>query len=197
MTCTGHNNPVALTMEIVYIIILLIVLVLFLGITLYNRLVSKRNLMQEAWSGIDVYLKKRYDLIPNLVETVKGYASHEKGLLEKVTELRTSAMQAPGTAAQIQSEKELSQALGRLFAVAENYPDLKASDNFRQLQDDLRSIESEIEMSRRYYNGTVRENNIQVEKFPGNIIAGMFGFSKGVFFEIENTGERELPKVAF
>jgi LemA protein len=184
-------------MEAVYIILLVLVIILFAGITLYNRLVSKKNLMQEAWSGIDVYLKKRYDLIPNLVETVKGYAAHEKGLLEQVTRLRTAAMQAPGAPAQIQSEKELTRALGHLFAVAENYPELKASQNFRQLQEDLRSLESEIEMSRRYYNGTVRENNILIEKFPGNIIAGLFGFTRGVFFEMDNPAERELPKVAF
>jgi LemA protein len=147
-------------------------------------------------SGIDVYLKKRHDLIPNLVETVKGYAAHEKSTLEDVTRLRSAAMQAKGPEAQIQSESELGKALGRLLAIAENYPDLKANQNFLELQKELAKVEEELAYSRRYYNGTVRENNIYVESFPSNIFAGMFNFKKGQFFEIE-ASERETPKVSF
>lgn len=166
-------------------------------VSLYNRLVSRRNLVKEAWSGIDVSLKKRYDLIPNLVETVKGYAAHEKNTLEEVTRYRTASMQAHTPHDKIQAEVGLSKALGSLFAVAENYPDLKASANFVQLQEELSGIENNLESARRYYNGTVRENNILVESFPSNIIAGMFGFHTSEFFEIENTAQRERPNVTF
>jgi LemA protein len=184
-------------MTVIYILIALVILLALFVISLYNSLVKKRNMMQEGWSGIDVFLKKRYDLIPNLINTVKGYAGHEKQLLEQVTSLRTQAMQSSGIDQKIGAEKELSQALGRLVVSVENYPDLKANDNFRDLQAQLTTIEGELEMARRYYNGTVRENNIAVETFPGNIVAGSFNFEKGIFFEIENTQQRENPTVSF
>jgi len=184
-------------MAVLLIIVALLVLVVIVGVSLYNGLVKKRNMMQEAWSGIDVFLKKRYDLIPNLVNTVKGYAGHEKQLLEQVTTLRTQAMQSGSVEQKISAEKELSPALGRLMVSVEAYPDLKANQNFRDLQAQLATIETELEMARRYYNGTVRENNIAVESFPGNIVAGSFKFDKGVFFEIDNVQQRETPNVSF
>lgn len=178
-------------------IIALAAIVLIWAISGYNRLVSKRNLMKEGWSGIDVSLKKRYDLIPNLVETVKGYAAHEKQTLEQVTSYRTASMNAASPHDKMQAEAGLTRALGSLFAVAENYPDLKASANFTALQSELADIESNLESARRYYNGTVRENNTLVESFPTNLIAGMFSFRTGEFFEIDNAAHRERPNVTF
>jgi LemA protein len=168
-------------------------------IYVYNRLVASRQMSEEAWSGIDVQLKRRSDLIPNLVETVKGYASHERETLTRVTELRNEASAVPAgdVEGRARVEGALSLALGRLLAVAEAYPDLKASANFLELQRDLSSVEDEIQMSRRYYNGAVRNLNTLIESFPSNIVAGQFGFSKRVYFEIEDPGERALPKVAF
>lgn len=180
----------------VYTIAILAVLALW-AIFLYNKLVTNRTLVKEAWSGIDVSLKKRYDLLPNLVETVKGYAAHEKSTLEEVTRYRTASMNASTTAEKAQAESGLTRALGSLFAVAENYPDLKASANFRELQTELSAIENNLESARRYYNGTVRENNILIERFPSNIVAGMFKFEKSEFFEIEDNSHRENPKVSF
>jgi LemA protein len=184
-------------MIVIFVLIALIVLIVLFGISQYNGLIKKRNMMQEGWSGIDVLLKKRYDLVPNLVNTVKGYATHEKQLLEQVTALRTQAMQSSNIDQKIGAEKELSQALGKLVVSVENYPDLKANENFRDLQAQLTTIESELEMARRYYNGTVRENNIAVETFPSNIVAGSFKFEKGTFFEIDNAQQRENPTVSF
>ena len=165
----------------------------------YNGLVRSRQMMQEAWSGIDVQLKRRADLIPNLVETVKGYAAHEKDTLSAVTEMRTRAQNvAPGdVAGRAAAEGQLSQALGRLFAVAEAYPDLKANENFRELQGSLERLEGEIQMARRYYNGSARELNVKVESFPSNLVANQFGFAKVDYFELENPADRELPKVKF
>jgi len=165
-------------------------------ISVYNKLVKYKNLMQEAWSGIDVYLKKRHDLVPNLVETVKGYAAHEKTTLENITRYRSEAMQAKSPEAQVASENHLGKALASLFAVAENYPDLKANANFLLLQQQLTDLERDLESSRRYYNGTVRINNTYMEKFPTNVIAGMFNFQKGVFFAVDSS-EKEVPKVSF
>lgn len=179
------------------VVIAVIVITLLWAVSLYNRLVSRRNLVKEGWSGIDVSLKKRYDLIPNLVETVKGYASHEKNTLEEVTRYRTASMQASTPHDKMAAENQLSKALGSLFAVAENYPDLKASANYIQLQEELSAIENNLESARRYYNGTVRDNNTLVESFPSNIIAGMFGFRTSEFFEIDNAAHRETPKVSF
>ena len=165
-------------------------------ISVYNKLVMLKNRMQEAWSGIDVYLKKRHDLVPNLVSTVKGYATHEQQTLEEITRFRAQAMQAQDQGARIASETGLGQALGRLMAVSERYPELKANINFLELQKQLAAIEEELSLSRRYYNGTVRENNIRIESFPSNIIAGMFNFAKGAFFEIDKN-QTAVPNVAF
>ncbi|MDY3338064.1 LemA family protein [Riemerella anatipestifer] len=177
--------------------VLLVVLVVFVVISIYNGLVRKRANVQEAWSSVDVFLKKRNDLIPNLVETVKGYALHESGTLQKVIEARQLSTSASSPTEQIKAEKTMQNAMMNLFAVAENYPDLKANTNFITLQQDLNSMEDDIEMARRYYNGMVKENNIAVESFPSNIIANMFKFSKSEFFEIENKAERESVKVSF
>lgn len=175
-----------------------IALLLLTGsILTYNQLVKKRNLMKEAWSGIDVYLKKRYDLIPNLIETVKGYATHEQQLMENITRLRSNAIQSSSRPEKILAETGLTQSIGQLMILTENYPDLKANTNFQQLQSQLETIESEIEMSRRYYNGTVRENNILIESFPSNLLATAFNFQQGSFFEIQNPEERENQKASF
>ncbi len=153
----------------------------------YNRLVSLRTRTDEAWSDIQVQMKRRYDLIPNLVETVKGYAAHEAGTLEAVVEARNRAMADTGSPEhQAQSENMLQGALRQLFALAEAYPDLKANQNFSQLQAELTDTENRIKMSRRYYNGSVRDLNVMVEQFPSNLVAGQFGFSKREFFELDD-----------
>ena len=165
------------------------------AIAVYNKMVKNRNLMQEAWSGIDVFLKKRHDLVPNLVEVVKAYAAYEKTVLEDITRCRSEAMQAKDTEAQVTSENSFGKALSRLFAVVENYPDLKANTNFLRLQQQLTDLENDLEAARRYYNGTVRINNTYVESFPLNLIAGMFKFRKGVFFAADSS-EKEVPRVS-
>jgi len=169
------------------------------GVSVYNGLVKRRNMAEEGWSGIDVQLKRRADLVPNLVETVKGYATHERELLENVTELRNQARAAPAgdVAARSQIEGMLSGALGRLLAIVENYPDLKANQNFLALQESLQTVEHEIQMARRYYNGATRDLNVMVESFPSNLVASWFGFGKKPFFEIEDAAAREAPKVSF
>lgn len=163
----------------------------------YNRLVTLRTRAKEAWSDIDVQLKRRYDLIPNLVETVKGYAVHERGVFEKVTEARSRAMGAKTVGEKAQAENFLSETLKSLFAVSERYPDLKASTNFLELQRELRDTEDKIQASRRFYNTNVRDLNIKIEIFPANLVASMFGFQKMEFFEVAEPGEREAPKVEF
>jgi len=163
---------------------------------LYNGLVRLRVLVEEAWSGIDVQLKKRFDLIPNLVETVKGYAKHEKGTFEKVTELRTRAMNTESPKELAEIEGELRGTLKTLFAVAENYPELKANENFLNLQNTLKEIETEIESARRYYNGAVRDFNMKIQVFPANLIAGPLGFRSKEFFETSET-EKQNVKVNF
>ena len=165
----------------------------------YNGLVKARQMVQEAWSGIDVQLKRRADLIPNLVETVKGYATHEKDALREVTEMRTRAQAVPAgdIAGRAAAEGMLGQALGKLMAVAEAYPDLKANENFLQLQTGLETIEGEIQMSRRYYNGAVRALNVMVESFPSNFIASTFKFLKAEYFELDDPADRANPKVSF
>lgn len=166
-------------------------------ILLYNSLVRMRSMVQEAWSGIDVQLKRRTDLIPNLVSTVKGYAEHEKGTLEEVIRLRGVAQNAQGVGETAQAQGLLGAALGKLFALAESYPELKANANFAQLQANLGEIEDQIQLARRYYNGAVRNLNIAVESFPSNLVAGRFGFEKAEFFELESPSERIVPKVEF
>ncbi|MHC5654534.1 LemA family protein [Stappia sp.] len=182
-----------------WIVLGLIVLIGLYLVYLYNDLVRKRQMVREGWSGIDVQLKRRTDLIPNLVETVKGYASHERDALEAVTEMRAKAAGMPrdDVAGRAQAEGMLSQALGRLFAVAEAYPDLKANEGFRDLQASLEKAEDALQMARRYYNGAVRALNILVESFPSNLVAGRFGFTQEEYFEIEDPAERTVPKVSF
>ncbi len=178
---------------------LIIGLILVIGIyvmSAYNGFVKLRNMKDEAFATMDVYLKKRYDLIPNLVETVKGYASHEKDTLEKVIAARNMAASATSVEDKMAGENALTGTLKTLFAVAESYPDLKANQNFMDLQKQLQSLEGEIAQSRKYYNGVVKEYNTKTEVFPSNIIAGIFGFVKATYFEIEE-GERENVKVSF
>jgi LemA protein len=176
-----------------------IVIVVGLAIFLYNGLVRARQMAEEAWSGIDVQLKRRADLIPNLIETVKGYATHEKTTLEEVVALRNKAQGiAQGDiAGRAQAEGLLGQALGKMMAIAEAYPDLKANQNFMELQRSLEGIEGELQMARRYYNGAARDLNIKVESFPSNLLAGPFGFQKKAFFEITNEADRAVPVVKF
>lgn len=176
--------------------VVIIVLVLWL-ISAYNGFITLRNKTEEAFSAMDVSLKKRYDLIPNYVETVKGYAKHESETLEKVIAARNSAMGASSAEERIENENVLSGALRSLFAVAENYPDLKANQNFLQLQDQLQRLEEEIAGSRRYYNGVVNKYNTKTEMFPGNIIANIFGFKRKPLYEVTSAEERENVKVTF
>jgi LemA protein len=179
------------------ILIALAAVVLFYFVGIYNKLVRKRSMVEEGWSGIDVQLKKRYNLIPNLVETVKGYASHEKETLEQVITARNKAIQAEGVADQTKAELQLNSALANVFALSEAYPDLKANQNFLHLQQELSNIEGDIEKARRYYNGTVREQNIMVESFPSNLVANSFGFLISSFFELEDESQRSNPEVKF
>jgi LemA protein len=166
------------------------------AIAIYNGLIRLKNRVDEAWSDIDVQLKRRYDLIPNLVSTVKGYATHEKEVFEKVTQARTEAMGAQSAVDKAQAENMLSQTLKSLFAVAEAYPDLKANQNFLELQRELADTEDKIQASRRFYNGNVRDFNTKIQVFPNNIFAGMLGFSAREFFEAAE-GEKEAVKVEF
>ncbi len=171
-------------------------LALVLGVVYYNKFVKLGARADEAWSDIDVQLKRRYDLIPNLINTVKGYAAHEKQLLENVTEARSKAMQAGSVEDHAAAENMLAGALKSLFAVAENYPDLKANTNFLELQRELSDTENKIQAARRFYNGNVMELNATVDMFPSNIVAKLFNFGKRTFFEIEE-GEKEPVKVEF
>ncbi len=178
------------------ILLIIIVLAIIWAIGMYNGLIRLKNRVDEAWSDIDVQLKRRYDLIPNLVSTVKGYAAHEKEVFEKVTEARTQAMNAGSAQEKAQAENALSGTLKSLFAVAENYPDLKANQNFLELQRELTDTEDKIQAARRFYNGNVRDFNIKIESFPTNIFAGMLHFAKRDFFE-GNGEEKEPVKVEF
>jgi LemA protein len=177
------------------VLITLVLLLLGAGIWIYNRLIRNRNRVNEAWAGIDVQLQKRAELVPNLVQTVKGYAAHESSVLEEVTRARTTT--ATGVDARAQHETALSRSLGRLFALAESYPDLKASEGFRQLHSSLVDIEDHLQYARRYYNGAVRDNNNLVEGFPSNIVASLFKFRPAEFFEIELASQRSAPDVDF
>ncbi len=180
-----------------YILIALIVIIVIWLIAIYNKLIRNKNLVAESWSGIEVQLKRRTDLIPNLLESVKGYMKHERKLLSEVTRLRTESLQAKEIDAKSQIENALSRSLANLFAVAENYPDLKANQNFLELQRQLAEIEDQLQMARRYYNGTVRNFNILIESFPSNVIAKKFNFSQASFFELENESDRVVPQVKF
>jgi len=181
-------------MGIIILIIIVILVAAIIGI--YNGLIKLKNRVDEAWSDIDVQLKRRHDLIPNLINTVKGYAAHEKEVFEKVTEARTAAMGAQTPAEKENAENALSGTLKSLFAVAENYPDLKANQNFLELQRELTDTEDKIQAARRFYNGNVRDFNIKIETFPSNIIAGMLNFTKRDFFAAEE-GDKENVNVQF
>ncbi len=185
-------------MSILLIIIGIIVVLGFMLVGIFNRFVKNKNVVKDAWSNIDVALKRRYDLIPNLVETVKGYATHEKSTFESVIKARTAAMSVPSgdINAQIKAENHLQQTLRSIFALSEAYPELKANVNFLDLQAKLNEIEENLERSRRYYNGTVRENNTYGESFPGVIFAGMFSYQHFDYFEADPS-ERENVKVSF
>ena len=187
-------------------LVLLVLLLLFGGgivvvglwfVVTYNGLVKLRNLVANAWSQIDVQLKRRYDLIPNLIETVKGYASHERETLEQVIQARQRGIDASGVKEQQQAENMITGALRQLFALSEAYPDLKANQNFMQLQEELASTENKIGFARQYYNDTVQTFNTRQQQFPANMVAGMLGFKAADFFEIEEPEAREAPKVEF
>jgi len=180
-----------------WIILIIIVVPLAVVAMMYNKLIRLRTRAEEAWSDIKVQLKRRYDLIPNLVETVKGYAKQEKSVLENVTKARTAAMSAKGIGDSLKKENALAGTLKTLFAVAENYPDLKANANFLELQRELSDTENKIQASRRFYNGNVRDLNIAIQTFPTNIIANLFKFKKKDLFELASKKEAENPKVKF
>ena len=179
------------------IVIVLVALLLGLVILLYNRLVTLRNRAENAWSQVDVQLRRRYDLIPNLVETVKGYASHERGTFEEVTNARTRAQEARTVGDQAEAENLLTQAIGKLFAVAEDYPDLRATENFQQLQAQLDETETKIAVSRQIYNDAVLSYDTALETVPTNIVARLFSFEERQYFELEEPAAREAPQVSF
>src|ERR1700759_3726100 len=183
-------------MLLLFILIGVAVLVVLWAILSYNGLVSKRAMVAEGWAGIDAQLKRRADLIPNLVETVKGYATHERETFDEITKMRT-ATGSQDPAQRAQSESAITAAIGKVMAVAEAYPDLKASANFQQLQNNLNDIEDQIQMARRYYNGTVRDYNVSIQQFPSSIVAGIGGFTAQQFFQLDNAADREAPKVSF
>lgn len=179
-----------------WVIVIIVAVIVIAIIGIYNKLVKLNVRTNEAWSDIGVQLKRRYDLIPNLVDTVKGYAKQEKSVFKEVTEARTSAMKAKGMKAKGEAENQITEALKSVFAVAESYPELKSNQNFSKLQDELTDTENKIQAARRFYNGNVREMNIAVQTFPTNVFANMLGFKKRDLFEVEEA-EKEVPKVSF
>ena len=182
---------------VVIVVIAVIVILLLVLVGMFNKLVRLRNRAENAWAQVDVQLRKRYDLIPNLVETVKGYAAHERETFEAVTNARVAAQQAQGVAQQAAAENALTAALGRLFAVAEAYPQLRATENFQQLQAQLSETEDKVAVSRQVYNDTVLTYHNAIQTFPGTLLAGPFGFTKREFFEVEDAAQREAPRVDF
>jgi LemA protein len=184
---------------VIWVIVLVVILVVLALVVagLYNRLVRYRNRVDNAWAQVEVQLKRRWDLIPNLVETVKGYAAHERETFEAVTNARTRAQQAQSPAESAQAEGILSQALGRLFAVAEAYPELRATENFQQLQAQLSETEDKVAVSRQVYNDTVLTYHNAIQTFPGTLLAGPFGFTKREFFDVEDEAQRSAPVVDF
>jgi LemA protein len=184
---------------VLWVIVIVVVVVVLAGIlvALYNRLVRLRNRCENAWAQVDVQLRRRYDLIPNLVEAVKGYAAHERGTFEEVTKARTAAQQAQGVQEQAQAENLLTQAIGRLFAVAEAYPELRATENFQQLQAQLAETEQKIAISRQVYNDAVLTYDNALETVPTNFVAGIFSFEPREYFEVEEPAAREAPRVEF
>jgi LemA protein len=185
------------SMMVLWIVLGAVVLVLLCMVAVYNGLVSKRVVCQEAWSQIDVQLKRRHDLIPNLVETVKGYAGHEKGTLEAVISARSAAAGATGVKDRAEAENMLSGALRQLFAVSEAYPNLKANENFSKLQEELSSTENRISFARQHYNSSGADYNTACQKFPSNMVAGMFGFRPQEYFQLESPADKEVPQVKF
>jgi len=184
-------------MVVLWVVLAVVAVLVLSFIVIYNGLVQKRIRCQEAWSQIDVQLKRRYDLIPNLVETVKGYASHEKETLERVIQARNAAVAADGVQQQAEAENMLTGALRQLFALSESYPNLKANENFARLQEELTSTENRIGFARQHYNDSTAIYNTAIQKFPNNMVAGMFGFQSRDFFEIEEPAQREAPQVQF
>jgi LemA protein len=180
----------------VIVLVALVLIVVLAAVVFYNRLVRLRNRAENAWAQVDVQLRRRYDLIPNLVEAVKGYAAHERGTFDEVTQARTAAQQAQGVAEQAQAENALTAAIGRLFVVAEAYPQLRATENFQQLQAQLSDVEQKIAVSRQVYNDTVLTYDNALETVPTNIVAGLFGFRPQAYFETEGAA-REAPAVQF
>ena len=183
-------------MTAIWIVSLIIAAAMIWLVTTYNGLVRLRNMKDEGWSGIDVQLRRRSDLVPNLVETVKGYAAHEKDTLQNITNARAAAVSAKDEAKRLSAENDLSGALRTLFAVAENYPDLKANANFLDLQKQLSAIEDDIQMARRYYNGTVRNLNMAIQRFPAVLVARRLGFTEAPFFETDDE-KRHNPQIKF
>ena len=184
-------------MVFLIIVIVLIVFFVLMFVSMYNSLIKLRNQVKNAWSQIDVQLKRRHDLIPNLIETVKGYMTHERDTLENITKARSQAMNASGVADRAKAEGELSGAMSKFFLVVENYPDLKANQNFLALQEELTSTENKISFSRQSYNDQVLFYNNKIQMFPTNIMAGMFNFKEEQFFQVEDKADREVPKVSF
>lgn len=182
-------------MTAVWVIVAIVVVIILIIAAYFNRLVSLKNRSKEAWSDIDVQLKRRHDLIPNLVETVKGYAKHEKGIFEEVTKARSEAISSKGMVEKAKAENQITEALKSVFAVAENYPNLKANENFVELQREITDTEDKVQAARRFYNANVRDLNIAIESFPSNIIAGMFHYQKKELFELSDVGEKEPVEV--
>ena len=181
-------------MKYILIVLAVIVVIVILG---YNRLVALRQAWKNAFADIDVQLKQRHDLVPNLVETVKGYASHERETFDELARLRSTGQAQADVAARAQTESAITAAIGKVMAVAEAYPELKASANFQSLQGDLADIEDQIQLARRYYNGAVRDFNVMIEQFPSNLIANFGAFKPAAFFQIDNDADRAAPKVSF
>jgi len=175
----------------------IVVLIALWAVSIYNGLVRRKNMVAEGWSGIDAQLKRRADLIPNLVETVKGYAGHERETFENLAKLRSQGQAQTDVAQRAQTEAAITAAIGRIMAVAEAYPQLRASENFQSLQKDLADVEDQIQLARRYYNGTVRDYNVMIQQFPSNLVANWGGFTPAPFFQIEDAADRAVPKVSF
>jgi LemA protein len=178
------------------ILLAIVVVAVLWGVSIFNGLVRRKNIVAEAWSGIEAQLKRRADLIPNLVETVKGYAAHERGTFEQLAQLRSAGQAQTGVSERAQTETAIGAAIGRVLAVAEAYPDLKASANFQSLQNELADTEDQIQLARRYYNGAVRDYNVMIEQFPSNLVANLGTFKPAPFFEIDNASDRQAPQVA-
>jgi LemA protein len=184
-------------MTVIWIVVAIVAVLALWAVFTFNGLVRRKNVTQEAWSGIETQLKRRADLIPNLVESVKGYASHEQSTFEEVTKLRSQSQGQSDPAQRAQTEQAITAAIGKIMAVAEAYPQLRATENFQMLQKDLADIEDQIQLARRYYNGAVRDYNVMIQQFPSNLVAGMGGFTPAQFFEIDNAADRAVPKVSF